>query len=196
MLAGALLIPGQSGAGEHGSVSTLAPAQDETLSFACGSLPADAAFEVMAYSDDDLNLQIVQAFTDSLVEMGHDVSAGAPYAVMLDSRIELGRFETEKGSVGRLKIGSGGVEVQLNVWSSSQGSLLTGRQDKKTRDPNRLRITATLRHLASGKALWRGEALGAIGNAQPLAVGQALVPALAEAFGCSARLEDIALPED
>jgi hypothetical protein len=195
MLAGALLALGPAGAHEHGSVSTIAPAEGEILSFACGSLPEDAAFEVMAYSDDDLNLQIAQAFTDSLVEKGYGVTAGAPFAVMIDTQIELGRFETTRGSLGRLKIKNGGVEVRLNVWSSSQGSLLTGRQEKKTRDSNRLHITATLRHLASGEALWRGEAEGAIGAAQPLAVGRALVPALAEAFGCSARLDDIDLPE-
>ena len=198
-LAMALLYPGEAIAG-HGSVSTIAPGEDPLqegeLSFACGSLPENAHFDIGSYSDDDLTLEIVEAFADELAGQGHPATAGARFRVMIESRIELGSFETTKGAIGRLKVKNGGVEVRFNVWSSGEGSLLTGRRATRAQESNRLLITATLRDGKTGEVLWWGEAAGDLDRGDAASVGRALAPAIAEAFGCSARLDDLPLPEE
>ncbi len=196
----ALAIPwsGAAVAG-HGTLTTIAPGEDPLqegeLSFACGSLPEDALFDIGSYSDDDLTLEVVRAFADELSGQGHPATAGARFQVMIETQIELGRFETTRGALGRLKVKNGGVEVRFNVWSSGEGSIITGRRTTREQEANRLLITATLRDRETGEALWWGEAAGDLEHGDAARVGRTLAPALAEAFGCSVRLDDLPLED-
>ncbi len=197
-LAMAILNPGAAVAG-HGTLTTIAPGEDPLqegeLSFACGSLPEDALFDIGSYSDDDLTLEVVRAFAEELAGQERPATAGARFQVMIETRIELGRFETTRGALGRLKVKNGGVEVRFNLWSSGEGSLLTGRRTTREQESSRLLITATLRDRETGEVLWWGEAAGDLERGDATSVGQALAPALAEAFGCSVRLDDLPLED-
>ena len=69
-------------------------------------------------------------------------------------------FERHAALLGRLEAGSDtGVDFRLNFWSSSQDSLLGGRQSKgETRAANVFHMNAVLRDRRSGKVLWQGDA--------------------------------------
>lgn len=171
------------------------PSQGRVLSFTCGELPEDGAFEVTPFSDSDLDLEMARAFASELRKMDHEVKSGERFEITLESHIGRGVVEAPPRSLGRLKIKNRGVEVRFNIWSSSEDSLLARRRKKETKETTFLIVTATLRDRKAAKALWTGEATGELRGATPLALGQALMPALAEAFDCSLNLEGIAGPE-
>lgn len=165
--------------------------QGRVLSFTCGELPEDAVFEVTPFSDSDLDREMARAFAAELGKLDHEVRSGERFEMSLESHIARGVFEAPSHSLGRLKIKNRGVEVQFNVWSSSEDSLLARRRKEKARETTYLTVTARLRDREAGKGLWTGEATGELRGATPLAVGQALMPALAEAFDCSLNLDGV-----
>jgi len=171
------------------------PSQHQVLSFTCGELPEDAAFDVTPFSDSNLDLEMARAFAAELRKLQHDVKPGERFEITLESLIGRGVVDAPPRTLGRLKIKNRGVEVRFNVWSSTEDSLLARRRKETAKETIYLIVTATLRDREAAKALWTGEATSELRGATPLAVGRALMPALAEALDCSLNLDGIPEPE-
>ncbi|MDJ0610109.1 MAG: hypothetical protein QNJ67_14125 [Kiloniellales bacterium] len=161
-----------------------ARAQGTAFRLACEPIPESAVFFVEPYNDDDLNTGIVESFSKEMKKLGHKIGPKDRYEIMMDSKIELGRIDGPSRTLGHAKTGELGVEVMVNLWSSSNDSLLSGRRGRETRESTLLIVTATLRDGDSGRPLWRGEARGVLGNSDPLRLGRKLMPGLAQVFGC------------
>ena len=162
-----------------------ARAQGTAFRLACEPIPENAVFYVEPYNDDDLNTGIVESFTKEMKKLGHKIGRKDRYEIMMDSKIELGRIDGPDRTLGHAKTGEQGVEVLVNLWSSSNDSLLSGRRGRETRESTLLIVTATLRDREDDRPLWRGEARGVLGNSDPLRLGRRLMPGLAQVFGCS-----------
>ena len=164
-----------------------ARAQGTAFRLACEPIPEDAVFYVEPYNDDDLNTGIAESFSKEMKKLGHKIGPEDRYEIMMDSKIELGRIDGPNRTLGHAKTGEEGVEVVVNLWSSSNDSLLTGRRGRGSRESTILIVTATLRDRQDDRPLWRGEARGVLGNSDPLRLGRKLMPGLAQVFGCSAE---------
>ncbi len=162
-----------------------ARAQGTAFRLACEPIPQDETFKVEPYNDDNLNTGIVEAFGKEMKKLGHKIGRSDRFVIMMDSKIELGRIDGPQRTLGHAKTGELGVEVMVNVWSSSNDSLLSGRRGRETRESTILIVTATLRDRDGGRPLWRGEARGVLGNSDPLRLGKKLMPGLAQVFGCT-----------
>ena len=192
---------GGAAAGAGGSAPQVAqallPGQGRVqgiLDFYCGSVPAGKAFTVKPHEDDDLSVETANAFAEGLRGRSYQVDPSGGYEITLRARFEEGRYEDPQGNLGSVDVGtSGGSGFEVNVWSTSKDSLLTGRQSTGVKEAPQLRIRATLRDLTSGRVQWRGEASGVLGNIDDEVAGRALGTALADAFGCAVLVENIPL---
>lgn len=170
------------------------PPQGRVLSLICGELPEDAAFDVAPFGHSDLDLEMARAFAAELRKLKREVKPGERFEMTLESQITRGVIEGQERSLGRLRIKNRGVEVQFNIWSSTKDSLIVRRRREEARETTYLIVTARLRDRKTGRGLWTGEATGELRGATPRAVGQALMPALVEAFACSLSLDDVPEP--
>jgi len=164
------------------------------LEFHCGEVPLAEDLDVQATGNDELDREIAVAFSEELAGKTYRIARGAGLVVGIDTRREEGSIERGQGSLGELRARNDGVEMEMNVWSSGEDSLLVRRAGRHDRIEPRLVIIATLRNRDTRKIHWRGRASGPIGNAQPRMIALALVPPLAGAFGCPVAMDDISLP--
>ena len=182
-----LIVPADAAAPATGRVNGL-------LEFHCDEVPLAEDLDVLATGNDELDRDIAAAFSEELAGKSYRIVRGAGLTVGIDTRREEGSIEHGPGSLGELRARNGGVEMEMNVWSSSEDSLLVRRTGRHERIEPRLVIVATLRDRDTGKIHWRGRASGPIGNAQPRTVGLALIPPLVGALGCPVAIDDISLP--
>lgn len=159
-----------------------------------------AAVKVVPENDSDLNLTFRSRMQDALRQSSRAVSDDGSLELLFDSSVVQGQFSTTKPSLGRLKAGTDtglgnrstdtGVDVEVNVWSSSQDSVLGGRKasdDKRV--VNQFLITASLRDRRSGKRLWDGEVRSPMGQSDPERLGQAMIGPLIESLGRTVQNE-------
>jgi hypothetical protein len=125
------------------------------------AVPAGAAVAVEIYDDSELNLEVREAFVSALEARGVPVEAAARLRVMLDLQLREGRLEETAPSLGRSHSDTQETEVEVNVLSSSQDSLLGGqRSEPGTRVVREgvVSLEAQLRDRAGGPVLWTGRA--------------------------------------
>ncbi len=137
---------------------------------AFSAIPEELVVEVTLYDDTDLDLAIRDEMIEALEAAKHAVSDGAPFELSLETDEEAIRYSSKSPSLGELSFG-GGIDVEMNVWSSTQDSLLGGRQERTVRrGENHFEIRAVLRDRQAGSVVWEGRATvqGDRGSAAPI----------------------------
>ena len=118
----------------------------------------------------------------------------APIAFNFETEIQqIGRRPSEP-SFGRASGSSSReTEVIVNMYSTTQDSIITGRQ-AEVRGSLRYVLTMTADDQRSGRRLWQGEAsyVGSAGDDQ--AVLRALIPMLIDMLGQTVRQRSFSLP--
>ena len=167
------------------------------LNFYCGTVPAGKAYRVKPHDSDDLSVATANAFAEGLRGRSYPLDPSGGYEITLRARFEEGRYEDVQGNLGSVAVGtSGGSGFEVNVWSTTKDSLLTGRRSGTAiKEAPQLRIRVTLRDVTTGRVQWRGEASGILGNVDDEVAGRALGAALADAFGCAVLVENIPLAD-
>ena len=159
---------------------------------------------VVALDDTDLNLKFRAQIIDQLRTAGYSVVDQADLELSFDNEVMQGAIESSGPSLGRLEAGTNtgvgrrstdtGVDVNVNVWSSSQDSVLGGRKSGgSTRTASQLRVFAVLQDRRSGIRLWEGDARAVMSQSNPDRLGRAMVPPLVEALGQTVRREPFEL---
>ena len=195
-LAGAVALvalgPGALGAGTAGSALQLAQlaadgAPGIVTAVALGPLPDGQPIAVTPFADDDLSLSVKARFEAALRAAGWPVSGTAPLTLSFDSEMIAGRFTRAEANMGRFEASDDGVQVNLNVWSSSQDSLLGGRQKAGTpvRKVNLFHMNVVLRDRESGKTLWQGDAYCEMLIADQARIAGSMVAPLTASLGRS-----------
>ena len=153
------------------------------------------ALKVVPLDDTDLNLQIRDQIVQELVRAAYGTSGEGQLELSFDTAVEQGQIPSRQLSLGRVEAGSEldaqsdpGVDVEVNVWSSSQDSVLGGRKEAEgKRKTNQFRITAELRDVAARTLLWRGEVVSEMGLEQPEQLSAAMVGPLVDSLGRTVR---------
>src|SRR3546814_738365 len=96
-------------------------------------------------------------------------------------------------SLGSARVDEGGAEVSVNVWSSSQDSVLGGRQAGPDEGSNVFHINAVLRDRKSGEVVWQGDAYYVLREPESERIARALVPLLVDRIGQSVVRDPIEL---
>lgn len=180
------------------SAAGAATAQNSGLLTAAryAELPAGLPVSVELYDDSDLNLALRDALVDALEAQGWLIRPEAVYVLLFDRRIEEGRFDERDATLGEFEAKSDGpVQLNLNVWSSNQSSLLGGKGETVGGfEQAVVHLNLVLQDRETNEVIWQADAYGAIGQSDEATISRALLPPLAEAFGETVREQAIVLP--
>lgn len=164
-----------------------APGIVSTVAF--GEVPPERPIAVTPFGDDDLSMRVKARFEEALRQAGRSVAEAAPLTLSFETRLIQGRFSRAEGNMGRFEADTGGMELNLNVWSSSQDSLLGGRQTgtAESRRANLLHMNAVLHDRATGKTLWQGDAYSEMLSSDEARIAASMVAPLAANLGRSVK---------
>lgn len=197
------LLPGgaraQEGVGEQRRVP------DETAGTASGMVTARtfrtpaAGFSVAVapYDDTELNLQLKTDFEAALAarwQARATEESVAAFLLLFEAEVVPADLAPPPPSLGSARVDEGGAEVSVNVWSSSQDSVLGGRQTGADAGSNVFHINAVLRDRGSGEVVWQGDAHYVLREPESERIARALVPLLVDRIGQSVVRDPIEIP--
>lgn len=154
--------------------------------------PEEPTISVSPYDDSDLNLQLKADFETQLAAQNRgrvESEARADYLLLFESGIVPADAVPRGPSLGSARVTEGGAEVNVNVWSSNQDSVLGGRQEQKDVASSVFHINAVLRERGSGTVAWQGDAYYRLVEPETERVARALVAPLVEKIGQSVDRE-------
>ena len=163
-------------------------------------LPAGLPIEVTVFDDTDTNLEIQARFAEELEKSGYLVAENAPLELSFTSEVIQGKLQEKTGSLGRIGASTEadrgtrgsdtGVDLEVNVWSSTKDSVLGGIQPQSGSSRQaQMHINALLRDRDSGQVLWQGDAFSAMVMSDERRLAGAMVKPLVDAFGRSVKDE-------
>ncbi len=167
----------------------LAGDQARVLASRFYELPAGLPVSVDVYDDSALNLELRDTFVAALKARGVLVEPRAPLEVMLDLRVQEGKLERTEPSLGQARTDLGDSEIDVNVLSNREDSLLGGqRSEPGTRVIREgvVALVARLRDPEARELLWQGEAATAMDARGLEGLAPLLVAPLAASYGESA----------
>jgi hypothetical protein len=195
-LAGALMLmalgPGSAGAGNLEPRLQLAqlaangaPGIVTTVAF--GDLPDGQPVAVTPFADDDLSLSVKARFEVALRAAGRPVSDSAPLTLSFDTKMIEGRWSRAEANLGRIEANDADAQLNLNIWSSSQDSLLGGRQKAgaPSHKVNLFHMNVVLHDRETGKTLWQGDAYCEMLTADQARIAGSMVAPLIASLGRS-----------
>lgn len=158
------------------------------------TIPERSAFRLRMMDDTELNNHIARLVTAALRGRGYEVRDDAPFVITITT--ETAWSDPPAGSsLGEIDIGSGGFSVMVNLWSTTEESLLSDppRHPVIDRDYHiRLSIYRADRH----RYLWHGEVVDLREGQNPFIAGEPMVSALIGAMGKTVTARTIALGPD
>ena len=176
-----VLATGMAAADDSGS-----PGVARSMNFL--TLSPDAVVTVRPLDNSRANLALKQHFAAALKKRAVRVDdASAPYVLNFETEVD----QTIRRSSPSLVSGSGtsrDSEVRINMWATSQDSVLRGRaSDQPDRGTLRYVLTATLEEERTGRRLWQGEASYAGAPADEATTLAAMASVLADQLGQTGR---------
>lgn len=184
-----VVLPRESGAQEGvvpDEVARAAPGMVTAQTFQAP--PAGFSVAVAPYDDSELNLKLKADFETALAGRWQARKAEEPAAAFLllfESEVVPANLAPPPPSLGSARLSDGGAEVNVNVWSSSQDSVLGGRQQAPEAGTNVFHINAVLRNRKSGEVAWQGDAYYVLREPATERVARALVSPLVDRIGQS-----------
>ena len=152
-------------------------------------LPASLVVTVRPLDNSRENLSLVPRFDAALEKRSASVRQGsAPLILNFETEVQPIVRQGTGPSLGEILSNNRGSEVRINLWSTTQDSVLRGRQAQTSAQASvRYVLTATLDDAATGQRLWQGEARYAGGDRDQAQAWAALVPILVEEIGNNVR---------
>lgn len=146
---------------------------------ALGKTPDDPLVFVSPYDDSELNLKLKTDFESRLAETGKARLAGkedlAAYLLLFETEVVSAEQVPREPSLGSARADQGGAEVNVNVWSTTQDSVLGGRQEEVPPGTSVFHINAVLREQKSGEVVWQGDAYHVLKEPETERVARGLV---------------------
>ena len=167
--------------------------QGVLASVAYGKVAPGLTIDVRLFDDSELSQTLGQRFEAELSSAGHAVAPPAALSLAFQTEVIPGSFLEDERNLARLRAGTAGVNVLLNLWSSSEDSLLGGRRPDGRRDANVLHMNVVLRDLGSRKVLWQADAYGELVSGDHRRVGLAMIAPIVARIGQTVTEERFAL---
>jgi len=164
----------------------------EVVAAAYRDLPAGLAVRLELMDDSDLNLQVRDLIAGQLAADGYTVAETAPFVLQIET--QTASQAADDPSLGSFQATDRGAEIRMNLWSSTEDSLLRGRQDKVGAEA-RYRISLGLYDSRDGRYYWRGAASTTLDQGDAAAASRDMVPALIAQFGKTAHTAPAAATE-
>lgn len=151
-------------------------------------VPDRLMLSVTLLDDSSLDLRIRDALVASLEQAKHTLADDAPFELELTSDVQSGSQSAADPSLGRLSSNMDDTQIEMNIWSSSQDSILGGRHSgDERRTGSRFEIRATLRERSLGDVVWDGRAIVATERDQVEPYVARMVQSLVQSLGRTVR---------
>lgn len=152
-------------------------------------VPDPLSLSVILFDDSRLDLRIRDQMLAALERANHDLGDNPLFELELSSTTRSGRFVADGPSLGRLSTTSDeSSRVEMNVWSSSQDSILGGRYaDREGRTFSSFEIEAVLRERSLGEVVWEGHAIVETDRGQAEPYVPQMVESLVRSLGRTVR---------
>ncbi len=174
------------------SDQSAAQAPGMVTSRAIKKVPETLTVSVAPYDDSDLNLRLKKEFETLLAArdgVSIEPAAKAGLLLLFEAKVVPAEDAPYRPSLGSLNAGSSGVDVNVNVWSNTQDSVLGGRQPAPEVGSNLFHINAILRHKSGGEVIWQGDIYHVLSGPETERIARAMVAPLVEKIGQTVALE-------
>jgi hypothetical protein len=142
------------------------------------------------YDDSDLNRLILEHIIHSLRQAKHTIAARPLFELSFSSHFHLPVFSKKEPSLGKASFGIDLMpnKLEMNVWSSTHDSLLTGRRGRsRIIGQYDFEIHASLRERSSGHVVWEGRVIAYVERAKAADAVPSMVAALLANLGRNPR---------
>ena len=141
---------------------------------------------VDVYDDSELNLRLRDDFEAALKSRGVTVDPSAPLVLMLDLQVRQGQIERTGPTLGRAETNLGEAQVDVNVLSNTEDSLLGGQRSQpgvRILREGLVSLSAQLRDSDQPEVLWQGDAYTVMDARGLEGLAPLLVAPLADSYG-------------
>jgi len=160
-----------------------------------GKSPDNPLVFVSPYDDSELNLKLKADFESRLAETGKARLAAkenaASYLLLFETEVMAADQAQRQPSLGTARADQESAEVNVNVWSTTQDSVLGGRQAGPPPGSSVFHINAVLRDQKSGEVVWQGDAYYVLREPETERVARGLVSPLVTRLGETVAREPI-----
>lgn len=171
----AILVLAAAGAGAQ----LLRQTEGRLAAFAVRPIPEGAGFTVDVLDDTDFNLRLAEILTRTLA--ARQTGAEAAHIISFEAR-EIHSLEGDGGGVGELAIDAdAGVNVHVNLWSSTRDALLSGRSSR--RSVTVLRLDLAVHAPGGGPLMWQAQAFAEPGSANYARIYGRMMVAMLDRLG-------------
>jgi len=185
-----------------GEAASQAPAAEPAVRTAPGmvtartfsNLPEGFTVAVSPYDDSELNLTLKGDFEAALIDRWQakpTPEAAAAYLLLFEAGVVPAEQAPNSPNLGSVRADEEGAEVNVNVWSSGQDSVLGGRKSEGPVGSTVFQINAVLRDRKSGDVAWQGDAYYILRQPETEQVARALVVPLVDKIGQSVAREPL-----
>lgn len=169
------------------------PAPGALFTSSFHALPADLAVQVRPLDNSRENMDLKPRFDAALQKRAVSVQQGAGLVLNFDTEVQPMLRLGTGGTLGEARVTERDSQVRINLWSTTQDSVLQGRQGAPGHAAVRYVITVTLDDSRSGQRLWQGEARYAGSDRDQNQAFAAMVPLLVAELGKTVRARSFTL---
>lgn len=165
-----------------------AAGQGQIQSVSYREVPERLALSLVLYDNSDLDLEIRDRMQAALESVKHRVEPAALFELELVHEFSTSTYREREPSLGEMHSKGNDVELNMNVWSTTQDSILGGRQEQEHRSSeSRFVVRAVLREKSGGDVVWDGQAVVKCDREQAGRYVPPMVAALARSLGQTVR---------
>lgn len=190
-----VLLPAAGRAQEAPAEVAASPTSGFVSARTLGKAPDNPLVFVSPYDDSELNLKLKSDFESRLAETGKARLAAeegsAAYLLLFETEVMAADRIPRQPSLGTARADQESAEVNVNVWSTTQDSVLGGRQEAPPPGTSVFHINAVLREQKSGEVVWQGDAYHVLKEPETERVARGLVSPLVTRMGETVAREPI-----
>ena len=145
---------------------------------------------VNLYDDSDLNRLILENMIRTLLHAGHTVGGHPLFELSFSTHFHAPVYFKRDADLGEISFGGSIIphRLEMNVWSSSRDSLLTGRRGRSRRTGQYdFEIHASLRERSLGDVVWEGRVVAYVERDNAADAVPSMIDALVGNLGRNVR---------
>lgn len=175
LLFAAALLMGSPGAHAQGYVHT----------FACGTIPANAGFDVQVLDDTDPVLRLREAVVKRLMEDGYRVTESAPLRLLIDPEDQPGKPPEIKRDLSKLDSSQSTTLGGPSELSKTLEELREKQSTELALTPGNgiVRVAMIINRKSDGRCLWQGEVRYEAQGGDYWEIAVMIAPHLVDAIG-------------
>jgi len=151
-------------------------------------VPDPLSLTVIVFDDSSFDLRIRDQMIAALERSEHSLEADSLFELELTTESQTGGFVATGPSLGRLSSNTDDTTFEMNIWSSTQDSILGGRHsDRGLYTASSFAIRATLRERSLGPVVWEGRAIVGVERNEAEPYVPSMVESLVRSLGRTER---------